>query len=576
MRDLVGREWVDVEVDETCVSALASALSLSRPIARVLVSRGMTEVESATRFLNPRLSALSDPFAIAGMEPAVDRIWMALNAGSRITIFGDYDVDGVTSTALLTLVLRRLGATLDHFIPSRHGEGYGLTCQSIAKAIERNSPDLIITVDCGTNSSAAVALAAERGVDVIVTDHHECQGEGPEAAVAGVNPKLGSPEVAGMLSGVGVAFKLCHALAKRGSEKNYPVVQGLDLRDYLDLVAVGTVADLVPLVGENRTLVRHGLVCIKQRPRCGLLALIRVAGIRTDVDCYHLGFQLGPRINAVGRLDSAEPALQLLISEKPEDATRLAGQLDAANRDRKQIESQIAEQAVEDIEKTFDAHETFGIVVGREHWNVGTVGIVASRLCSRYKRPSVVIAFDDDGFGRGSCRSVGAINMVEALDACSELLDSHGGHKMAAGLSLKRDNFSAFCEQFNAACKKQAKPSDFISTYTVDAWITLGEADQNLIAAIGTLQPLGLGNPTPTWGARNVSIVGEPRVVGKNHLKMTLASGGTQLDAIAFGMADRDLYNGRIDVLFHVEENSYMGRTSVQLKIKDFRAASET
>jgi single-stranded-DNA-specific exonuclease len=570
MSNAEGRKWITAEVDEERATALTSELSLPLPVSRVLVSRGFADAEAAGRFLKPRLSDLTDPFDMEGMSAAVDRVWKALDAGARITVFGDYDADGVTSTALLMLVLRRLGATPEYYIPSRQDDGYGLTVDAITKAIERTTPDLIITVDCGTNSCEAVNFASQQGIDVIVTDHHECKTP-PSDAVAVVNPKLGTLDAVKMLAGVGVAFKLCHGLIKRGNDLVAPRVEGVDLRDYLDLVALGTVSDVVPLLDENRTLVRHGLARIKRSARCGLQALIRVAGVRTEIDCYHLGFLLGPRINAAGRLGSAEPALELLLCEDAAAARRLAGQLNAANSERKRIEEQIIAEAVETIEPNFDTDTTFGLVVGDEGWHIGTVGIVAARLCGRYRRPSVVIAFDADGVGRGSCRSVGAVNIVEALQECSDLLESHGGHKMAAGLSIRRENFEAFRDRFNSACKAQAESGELAASYVVDSWITLGEAGESLLTAVSSLRPLGLGNPTPIWGARSVRIVGRPRVVGKDHLKMTLASGGTQLDAIAFGMAGRERYDGAVDILFHVQVNSYLGRETIQLNIKDFR-----
>jgi single-stranded-DNA-specific exonuclease len=566
-----GRKWITKETDEAGALALAAELSLPLPVSRILLSRGITDTESAGRFLNPRLSDLGDPFDIVGMSAAAERVWKALNAGSRITVFGDYDADGVTSTALLVMVLRRLGATPEFYVPSRQDDGYGLSVDAITKAIEGTTPDLIITVDCGTNSSDAVSFAKSRGVDVIVTDHHECESAAPADAVAVVNPKLGTVDDAKILAGVGVAFKLCHALVRQGNADGAPAVEGLDLRDYLDLVALGTVADVVPLLGENRTLVRHGLQRIKAGPRCGLAALIRVASVRTEIDCYHLGFLIGPRINAAGRLGSAEPALKLLLCEEVGIAKRLAGQLDAANRERKRIEEQIIAEVIEEIEASFSPETTFGLAVGSEGWHIGTIGIVAARLCGRYKRPAVVISFDADGLGRGSCRSVDSVNVVEALQTCSDLLESHGGHKMAAGLSIRRENMDAFRDRFSAACRDQVSSSDMVARYVVDGWITLGEADESLLSAVNSLRPLGLGNPTPIWGARSVRIVGRPRIVGKNHLKMTLACGGTQLDAIAFGMADRELYDDAIDILFHLQVNSYMGRESIQLNIKDFR-----
>lgn len=568
------QQWITAEVNEAHVDALATALAVPQPVARVLTARGLQDVDAATRFLNPRLSELSDPFLLSGMEAAVTRIWRAINAESRITVFGDYDADGITSTALLTLLLERLGATVDTYIPSRHEEGYGLTVKATENVLTSQEPELLITVDCGTQSNEAVAWAVERGVDVIVTDHHECAGTPPEDAVAVINPKLGGPDETRLLAGVGVVFKLCHGLIKQGNTDHPEAVEGIDLREYLDLVALGTVADVVPLLDENRTLVRYGLARIKQQPRCGLNALVRAAGVRTNVDCYHLGFLIGPRINAAGRLGSPAPALKLLLSQNPGKAKRLAGQLDAANRERKRIEERIITEANESLKTTFDADSVYGLVAAGDGWNIGTIGIVAARLCGRYKRPAVVISFDENGVGRGSCRSVDSVNMVAALEACSDLLVQFGGHKMAAGLTIKRDQLDTFCERFNTVCKEQAQPEDLVPTQVVDAWITLGEADADLLEAIKRMRPLGLGNPTPTWGARQCRIVGRPRVVGKNHLKMTLASGGSQLDAIAFGMGGRKLYDDAIDVLFHVQENNYMGRNAIQLNIKDFRPSA--
>ncbi len=566
-----GRKWVTVETDEDKAAALAAELSIPGAVAQVLVSRGLSDSDVASRFLNPRLSDLSDPFEIAGMAAAVDRIWKAIDDGERITVFGDYDADGVSSTALMVLALRELGVEPDFYVPSRREDGYGLTVDALSKVIDATKPDLVITVDCGTTAVDAVAMARDRGVDVVVTDHHE-NGHVPlPDAVAVVNPKLGGDDDVAVLSGVGVAFKLCHGLVKRGSESDRPGVQGLDLRNFLDLVALGTVADVVPLIGENRTLVRHGLKSIRALPRCGMQALLRVASVRTVVDCYHLGFLIGPRINAAGRLASAEPALNLLLSDNPGKAKRLAGQLDAYNRERKRIEEQIAAEAVDEIDPTFDEDQMRGIVVGREGWHAGTIGIVAARLCGRYKRPAVVIAFDENGFGRGSCRSVDSVDVVAALAECEALLETFGGHKAAAGLSIQRENLDAFRDAFNAACAAQVAADDLVATYAVDAWITLGEADDMLLEAVNSLRPLGLGNPTPTWGARGVRVVGRPQVVGKNHLKMTVSSGGTQMDAIAFGMAGRDLHEGELDLLFHVQENNYMGRRSIQLNVKDFR-----
>ena len=448
-----------------------------------------------------------------------------------------------------------------------------MTPDAVASCIRDYSPAVIVTVDCGVTSREAVAVANDAGVDVIVTDHHE-PGDVLPDALAVINPKLGDDEATRMLAGVGVAFKLCHALVKRAIQRDDAGLKGLDLRPYLDLVAVGTVADVAPLMEENRILVRHGLERINQGARTGLAAIIRSAGIRTRIDCYHLGFQIGPRINAVGRLTSAAPAVELLLCQDAGAAVRLAGQLDAANRERKRIEETVVVEAVEQVAEGALPEDLGGIVVAGEEWNVGTIGIVAARLCGRYHRPAVVITLGADGRGRGSCRSIEGVDVSDVLRTCEDLLISCGGHKMAAGLVIEKASIEAFKKRFDKLCRESIDGSQLEPSQTVDAWIALDEADQSLLAAVESLRPLGLGNPTPTWGCRGVALVGKPRVVGTNHLKMVVASGGSQVDAIAFGMADRDLGNGTIDLLFQVQENNYMGRTGIQLNVKDFRPSA--
>lgn len=575
MNDEIERHWITVEADAAVVAGLSAEIGVSSAIASILVARGFETPAQVEPFLNPRLSDLSDPFAMPDMRQAVKRIWAAIVGHERILVFGDYDADGITSTALLVCVLRALGAEVDTFLPSRQTDGYGLTVAALERCADATpAPRLIVTVDCGTGSYDAVAAAAARGIDVVVTDHHEAVGRRAQA-LAVVNPKLGGNPATRMLAGVGVAFKLCHGLLLAGREAGQAGVDSVDMRAYLDLVAVGTVADVVPLLGENRILVRYGLAQINAGTSPGLGALIRVAGVRTEIDCYHLGFLIGPRLNAAGRLGDAAPALELLLADDLGRARRLAGQLDAANRERKRIEEQIILDAAAEIEHDFNPDWDCGIVVGGVGWHIGAIGIVAARLCGRYHRPSVVVAFDEQGRGRGSCRSVDSVDVVAALTACGDLLESFGGHKAAAGLSICRENLTAFRERFNAECRKQANPNDLIPTIQVDAWITLGEADVELLKAIEDLRPLGLGNPTPTWGTRNIRLLGKPRVVGKNHLKMEVASGATQIAAIAFGMAGREIPNGPLDLLYQVQENSYLGRRSIQLNIKDFRAAEE-
>lgn len=564
--------WKTIEVDEAVAVNLASELDIPRPIARVLAGRGLEKPEEAERFVNPRLSDLSDPFVLSGMKEAVERIWRALSTGQKIAIYGDYDADGVTGTALLVSVLRGMGGQVTPFLPNRLTDGYGLTRGALDRCIEVCAPELVITVDCGTEASEAVESAGRSGVDVVVTDHHELSAN-VACALALINPKLGGDENTMPLAGVGVAFKLCHALIRHGLDRGKQEVADIDLRNYLDLVAIGTVADVVPLLGENRILVHHGLACLNRTKSPGLNALVDVAGIQTGVNCYHLGFIIGPRLNAAGRLGSAEPALELLLTDDPVRARQIAGELDAANRERKRVEETITTEALDEIDGYFDESAHFGIVTGRKGWHVGTIGIVAARLCRRYHRPAIVVGFDEHGQGRGSCRSVDDVDIVEILRECSDLLVSFGGHRMAAGLVIENSRFEAFRTRFNELCCAKLEGSDPRPVQKVDAWINLGQADERLFKAIQRLRPLGLGNPTPTWGTSNVRLVGQPRTVGKDHLKMIVSSGATQLDAIAFGMAGREIPEGPIDMLFHLQENTYMGRRALQLNVKDFRPA---
>jgi single-stranded-DNA-specific exonuclease len=474
----------------------------------------------------------------------------------------------------MVLVLRQLGAKVESYLPNRRDEGYGLSPEAAVTVMEHeNAPSLIVTVDCGTSSSEAVLFLKKKNVDVIITDHHECLGKPPADAIAVVNPKINGGDALYALAGVGVAYKLGQGLLKYGKQKKKKVVSEVDLKDYLDLVALGTVADVVPLVGENRILVRHGLAKINSSPRIGIQALMRAASVRTKVDCYHLGFMIGPRINAAGRLASADLAMRLLLSDDPGKAKRLAGQLDSANRERKMIEDRILEAASDEVDAKLKKPGAVGVVVAGDGWHIGTIGIVAARISGRYKMPAVVISFDESGMGRGSCRSVAAVNIIEALEECSELLEKHGGHKLAAGLSIKKENLAAFEKCFQEACLKQVSPEDLVENHYIDSWITLDEANKELLDAIELLRPLGIGNQTPVWGAIGRAGMGRPRVVGKKHLKLLLSDGKNQIDGIAFGMGDRSssVGQGKVDLIFQVQENNYMGRKSIQLNIRDLR-----
>ncbi len=565
------KRWVDVGVDEPAASVLSSELKIPLPLARILVSRGYDSPEAAETFLSPRLSEVGDPFLLPDMAVAVERLIRALRDKERIVVFGDYDADGVTATALLSTVLTRMGGDVVGFLPSRFEDGYGLSGGALERCIEQHKPAVIVTVDCGTNSVESVAAAAETGVDVIVTDHHEPAAEVAKP-LALINPMLSESESIRMLAGVGVAFKLCHALIKQAREDLPEAAEGIDLRDWLDLVALGTVADVAQLSGENRILVRHGLARMTRSPCPGVQALKDVAKVRGEVDAYHIGFVLGPRINAAGRLASGHTALDLLVSVEPDACWSLARELDAANMERREIEDDIRAAAEEQIDASFDPGAVFGVVAADQDWHVGTIGIVASRLVGKYQRPAIVIGVDEDGNGRGSGRSVEGVNLVEMLDACEELLETHGGHAMAAGLNIRAEHIEAFRMRFNELCSAQLKGTDLRPAQRVDAWISLGEVDRELYEQALRLKPCGMGNPKPVWGARHVQVAGQPRRVGKEgaHLKLLLAAGGKQIDAIGFGLGPYPLPEGPIDVVFEIAEDTYRGHGALQLILKDF------
>lgn len=566
--------WKTAKVDDASAKRLAADAQIPVPVARILVARGVACREAAGRFMNPRLSDISDPFDLPDMGRAVTAVWAAIGTGKRITVFGDYDVDGLTSTATAYSVLRKLGAQVSHFIPNRHSDGYGLSAGALKRCIELQKPDLVLTVDCGTNSQEAVTLARSKAVDVVVTDHHELTGA-PCDAVAVVNPKRLPADRAVDLAGVGVAFKFCHALLKQGMASGLVGKADLDLREYLDLVALGTVADVVDLTGENRILVKHGLERLNKAPRTGLAALLEVSGVSGRMDTYHIGFVLGPRLNAAGRMDDAAPAIELLLTEDEGRALELAEILNGANQKRKAVEDGILAVADAMVAERMSRGAVSGIVVAGDAWHAGTIGIVAARLCARHSRPAVAISLDAEGRGRGSCRGVESLDLMSVLDACRDLLVSFGGHRMAAGLVIEKSRVEDFKTRFDSLCGERLAPEDMQSKVHIDSWVDMNDVSLDMVSAIGRLGPFGAGNPKPMWAASDLQIVGTPKIVGNDHLKLLVARGGSQLDAIAFGMGKREIPAGKLDIAFQMEENEFRGRTSLQLNVKDFRPSGQ-
>jgi single-stranded-DNA-specific exonuclease len=564
--------WKTAVADPLQTCSLADSLHIPQAIARILVSRGFEEPKHADSFLNPRLAGLSDPFLLPDMQKAVPRVWKAIDGNEPITVFGDYDVDGVTSTALLTRMLSALGANVQAFIPDRLDEGYGLSPDALERCLAEHGSTLLISVDCGTNSIDSIASSQKMGVDVIVTDHHE-PDEKTAPAFALINPKLGNISGLKNLSGVGVAFKLAHALIKFGREQAKAAVNAVELRDYLDLVALGTVADIVPLTGENRTIVRHGLAQLEATKWSGMQALKDVAALKGVVDTYHLGFQLAPRINAAGRIGEPMQALRLLVGDDPSEAQRIAIMLDETNRERRRMEREMADEAFAEIEAYYDPAKHFGLVVAHEGWHPGVVGIVASRISRHYNRPAIVMGIEEDGSARGSCRSIDSFDLLGGLQSCSEHLNKFGGHTMAAGVEVKPGALEAFKSAFNRAAASVLEGVDLVPVQCIDAFVGGEELNWDFYSCLGRLRPFGQGNPEPVWAFRGVRISGAPRVVGKNHLKLTVLAQDRTFDAIAFNFSLEELPQGLLDIAFILRENNWNGNSALQLQIQDIRPA---
>jgi single-stranded-DNA-specific exonuclease len=538
----------------------------SECIARLLLRKGFRCAEEVNSFLRPRLSSLSDPFLLPQMHAAVSRILTALDRRERIVLFGDYDVDGVTSLALLAEMLRAYGGAPELFLPLRMEEGYGLSPESVERCVGQYRPQLLIAIDCGTSSVKEIADLRERSVDVIVLDHHEPKSALP-SCVAIVNPKtVDSPFE--YLCSVGIVFKLCHALLKTRPLPEF------DLKSKLDLVALGTVADIVPLCEENRVLVQRGAIQIAQTSRVGLRKLMQVAGVRPPILPEDIGYRLGPRLNAAGRLSTAEKSLRLLLTEDDGEATALAAELDHQNRERQEVEKQIFEAAIEKIkEDRLDLARDAAIVVGARGWHPGVLGIVASRIARRYHRPTIVIGFDENGLGKGSGRSIEGLNLVEALSCCAEGLDKFGGHEMAAGLALREENFDLFAEGFRKAARELLSDEALQPCLRLDHEVAFTELDMDFLQWHEMLQPFGNGNPQPLLLAREVEPVAPPRVVNEKHLILRLRQGNRHRRAVYFDGVTNPLPRAPWDIAFRIRADDYEGETLVAMQIEAVRQA---
>ncbi|MDK2835584.1 MAG: single-stranded-DNA-specific exonuclease [Thermosediminibacterales bacterium] len=563
------KKWVlcDILNSESHIERLLKNNMISPVLAHLLVNRNIKTLEEAEKFLNPKLDYLYDPFLLKDMKKAVNRIKRAIELNEKILVFGDYDVDGITSSSILLKTLGKLKAKAFLYIPNRINEGYGLNLNAVEKAFE-DDVSLIITVDCGISSYNEILRANELGIDVIVTDHHEPPQVLPNA-YAIINPKQKEcPYPFKELAGVGVTFKLISALIDENRLWND------ELEELLQEVALGTVADIVPLVDENRVLVKKGLENLSKTKLPGIKALLKVSGLENvkDVTTGHVGFVLAPRINAAGRLADPVSCVKLLMSENDEEAIQLASYLDSLNRERQVTEDKIYKEALDLIYKEIDLNKDKVIVVSSENWHPGIIGIVASRITEFFNRPSILISLEGEK-GRGSGRSISGFNLYNALQKSEEFLESYGGHEQAAGISIHRENIKLFRNKINQIADETINEIDLIPSLKVDCKIPLNVIDEGLIKELNKLKPFGIGNPAPVFITEKLKVENLWWVGKKaNHLKIKASDGKKSFDCIAFNMEEfnnKITRNCLVDLAYCLEVNEWNGKYNIQLKIKD-------
>ena len=538
---------------------------------RILAARGISGPAAVAQFLKPSFVSMPDPFLLKGMEGAVARLSSARLSGEPVCVYGDYDVDGITSTALLVSFLTACGISASYFIPNRFDDGYGLNSESL-KRIAAQGARLVVTVDCGISSLDEAQLCGELGVDLIITDHHAPRETVP-AAYAVINPhQPGCPYPFKQLAGVGVAFNLAIALRQRLREEGV-FSSGIepDVREWLDLVALGTIADVVPLIGQNRLYAYQGLRRLSEAKRPGVVELKRVAGIRDRVGSGSVGFRLAPRLNAAGRLESAVPGVQLLLTADTGTAAAIAGELDAANSERQAVERSMLDEAVAMVESSGSYPECRSIVLASRSWHQGVVGIVASRLVERFHRPVILVALDEEGEGKGSGRSIPGFDLLSSISSCSRHLLRFGGHRHAAGVGLKAGSIEGFAEEFEQEALQRLGGRELVPQLAIDCQVEPGEVTAVLAGELKLLEPFGAGNPEPVLMMRSLRVAARS-VVGDGHLRLTLTRGGHTFSAIAFRMADREIA-ACVDIAFFPEINSYNGSSRLQLKVRDIRPA---
>lgn len=557
--------WIVPEAPEPgAVAALAGNLQISEVVANLLLIRKHVNEDSAKKFLRPRLDQLHDALLMKGADKAVDRLARAAADGETVMVHGDYDVDGICSTTILTKVLAQFGAKPIPFIPRRLEDGYDLSSAGVKAALDAHA-SVVVTCDCGTSAVEPVAALCREGIDVIITDHHLPGSALPEC-LAVLNPRQDACEYPDKdMAAVGVAFKLCLALAKKLGHNDAFIWR------MLDLVALATIADVAPLRGENRILVRYGLRMLNQTENVGLRAMIRAAGLDAkQITSGRVGFILAPRLNAAGRIGVAIDGVRLLMTDDVNEANAIARNLEELNEKRQELDRAALAQAREMI-SGLDLDATYGIVLARDGWHPGVIGIVASRIVEEFGRPTILIALDG-ATGKGSGRSIPAMNLHAALGECSDLLIRYGGHKAAAGVTIARANVDAFARRFNEVAASMLTPDDLIPEVRIDLELAIERANEDLERMLRHFEPFGVGNPTPVLVARSVKLASPPKTVGRDGLKLRLATEGGELEAIGWGMADRigefDLAVP-VDIAFRLERDEFRGESRLQARIAD-------
>lgn len=559
------KHWKVLPSNPELQSNFSSNLGISPITSQILINRGIANLEDARSFLSKDINGLHNPFLMEDMEKVTERILKAIDNKEKITIYGDYDADGICGTALLMLILLELNANCNYYLPNRLEEGYGLNKDAILKCKE-DGTQLLITVDCGITSKDEVNYAKSQGLDIIITDHHSPAAELPEC-IGILNPKVPYSKYPYKdLAGVGVAYKLAEALQK--------IKTCLNPKKHLDLVALGTIADIVPISGENRILVSHGLNLLENTDKIGIVKLKEKAGMEKDTKAGHVAFRLAPRINAAGRLKTAEAAIRLLLTNNENEAGELSNILNLNNRERQKIEKEVLTNALIQLELKFNFNSEKIIILENKNWPVGVLGIVAGRIANQYNRPCIVISIEN-GLGKGSGRSIKNFHLLNALQSCSTHLKRFGGHAHAAGLNIEEILIPSFKEKINQYAETVLQPDDLIPQLEIDIEAEFSDISFDLMEQIESLEPFGYSNPKPSIVSYDLQLYREPKIVGKDHIKFWVKQGQRTFEAIGFGMADYiSLFDesNNIDLAYRLQINKWMNKEIIQLQVLDIKA----